>query len=93
MVHSICRLHAVVLYSGLLSIIPVRWYDGNGLMEYFICSKVKSRTKNQKEYWARQSFMWILTCFQLVHGEISLNWLGICVDNNIESPLYIIFIS
>uniref|UniRef100_A0A6N2MH75 AAA+ ATPase domain-containing protein n=1 Tax=Salix viminalis TaxID=40686 RepID=A0A6N2MH75_SALVM len=41
--------------GGLASIIPVRWYDGNGLMEYFICSKVKSRTKNQKEYWARQN--------------------------------------
>lgn len=71
MVHSICRLHAVVLHSvclcflkdtagasrecysdslsaciiisGLFSILPVRWYDGHGLMEYFNCSIVKSR--------------------------------------------------
>uniref|UniRef100_A0A6N2MCT5 Uncharacterized protein n=1 Tax=Salix viminalis TaxID=40686 RepID=A0A6N2MCT5_SALVM len=74
MVHSICRLQAVALYSGLLSIIPVRWYDGNGLMEYFNCSKVKSRTKNQKEYWATHTRLAFFSIFlRLLFLDLDLN--------------------
>jgi len=36
-------LSACIIISGLFSILPVRWHDGNGLMEYFNCSIVKSR--------------------------------------------------
>jgi hypothetical protein len=41
-------LSACIIISGLFSILPVRWYDGHGLMEYFNCSIVKSRNKESE---------------------------------------------